>query len=142
VTGSGVVEGVLVDRRTCARYGPWLVDLVECEYRRNGRRPDPDLARLLAAIDSVGRNERLRTPSDASAETSETTRPPTLAPSAPCSMTTGEAARELGVTPQRVRRLCATGRLRADRVRGNWLLSRVDVAEEVQARRDYTVPNY
>jgi excisionase family DNA binding protein len=42
-------------------------------------------------------------------------------------MSTGEAARSLGVSPNRIRQLVSSGQLPASRIGRNWVIRRADV---------------
>ena len=124
-----ICEGVFIDRKLCGRYGSWLAKLARAELRRNGTPIPDDLAKLLTDLDRVGFLDRTSATSDATSASSATAESSGVLGSAACSMTSGQAARTLGVSEQRVRKLIARGDLRAVKRQGNWLLARSDVEE-------------
>ncbi|MGA5108698.1 helix-turn-helix domain-containing protein [Streptomyces pseudogriseolus] len=102
-------------------------------YRADGGRPTPEAERILRELHNAAHGHRSSVPGT-----------PPAAPAtvdhgfAGCVLSAGEAAALLGCTPEYVRRLARTGRLRAHRVGGVWAVRPEDLDAFRYGRREGT----
>lgn len=123
----GIVIGFTPEQ--CARYGAELRQAAERYYRLNGMAVPAEVQTILDEMSSFRRAWTVKNNGEQGGNSTETVSSRNGQFSAPCTMTTGEAASQLRMSVQSVRRHCRTGRLPARRIGNDWRINPEDLSD-------------